>query len=206
MSQNLAEKLFTVAEYLAYERRAEFKHEYYYGHIIAMAGASRKHNLIIANIVREIGNQLRDRPCETYPNDMRVRTTPQHYIYPDVVIVCDDPRFEDNEFDTLLNPVVIIEVLSKSTEARDRGDKFADCREIESLREYILISQDKMSVEKFTRQDNNVWVFHSFRHAEDTLTLDSINCQLSLAEIYQRITFPPTITLVENTEAVTEPD
>ena len=119
-------QLYTVEEYLALERKAEFKREYISGEIVAKAGATREHILITGNIARRLGNQLDGSTCETYTNDMRVRTTPSDYVYPDVVVVCDEPQFEDNEFDTLLNPTVVIEVLSKSTEARDRGEKFSD--------------------------------------------------------------------------------
>jgi Uma2 family endonuclease len=132
--------LQTKEEYLAFERSAQTKHEYSNGGIIAFAGASRAHNLIVSKASRRLGNQLEGKPCEVYIGDMRVRTTAVDYAYPDVVIVCGEPRFEDGNLDTLLNPTVLIEVLSQSTEARDRGDKLHDYRSIESLQDYLLMS------------------------------------------------------------------
>lgn len=118
--KQLPEQFYTAEEYLAFERSAEMKHEFISGEIVAMAGATREHNLITGNTARELGNQLIGTPCETYSNDLRVGTTPGDYVYPDVVVVCEEPKFEDATFDTLLNPTVVIEVLSKTTEARDR--------------------------------------------------------------------------------------
>jgi Uma2 family endonuclease len=192
MKQGLQEKeLFTVEEYLALERKAEFKHEYVSGEIVAMAGATREHNLITGNIARRLGNQLEGSPCETYSNDMRVRTTPSDYVYPDVVVVYDEPQFEDNEFDTLLNPTVVIEVLSKSTEARDRGEKFSDYRGIASVKDVVFVSQYRMRVEHYVRQATGEWMLHEVTSPSGTITLESIGCTLTLAEIYERVEFPP---------------
>ncbi len=153
MSSAAVKSRFTPEQYLALERKAAFKSEYFDGCIRAMAGASRAHNLIALNLGSEIRSQLRDRPCETYVSDMRVRTGPSGlYTYPDVVVVCGEPRFEDDELDTLLNPTVIVEVLSPSTEAADRGRKFASYRRLASLQEYVLVAQDRACVERYTRQ------------------------------------------------------
>jgi len=184
-------QLYTVEEYLALEREAEFKHEYISGEIVAMAGATREHILITGNIAQRLRNQLEGSPCETYSNDMRVRTTPSDYVYPDVVVVCDEPQFEDNEFDTLLNPTVVIEVLSKSTEARDRGEKFSDYRGIASVKDVVFVSQYRMRAEHYVRQANGEWILHEATLPSETITLESIGCTLTLAEIYERITFPP---------------
>ena len=184
-------QLYTVEEYLALEREAEFKHEYISGEIVAMAGATREHILITGNIAQRLRNQLEGSPCETYSNDMRVRTTPSDYVYPDVVVVCDEPQFEDNEFDTLLNPTVVIEVLSKSTEARDRGEKFSDYRGIASVKDVVFVSQYRMRAEHYVRQANGEWILHEVTLPSETITLESIGCTLTLAEIYERITFPP---------------
>ncbi|MBA3323109.1 MAG: Uma2 family endonuclease [Pyrinomonadaceae bacterium] len=191
MSRTLKQDYFTVAEYLAFERAAETKHEYAAGEIIAMSGASRAHNLITGNIARRLGNQLDNKPCETYSSDMRVRVTPKSYYYPNVVVVCSEPRFEDAEVDTLLNPTVAFEILSKSTEARDRGDKFFDYRALDSLSDYVLVAQDKMRVEQFVRQPNGEWALRAVSEREGKITLTSIGCELTLAEIYQRVVFPP---------------
>src|SRR6185369_17091632 len=154
------EVLYTVQEYLTSERAAELKHEYFAGEIVAMAGATREHILITGNISQRLRNQLERKPCETYSNDMRVRATPTTYVYPDVVVVCGEPQFEDSESDILLNPTVVIEVLSKSTEARDRGEKFSDYRANKNVKEIIFVSQYRPRVEQYVRQANDEWIFH----------------------------------------------
>jgi len=192
MNQALSEKdFYTVKEYLASERSSELKHEYISGEIVAMAGATRAHNLITGNIAQRFRNQLEGKPCETYSNDLRVRTTPADYTYPDVVVICEEPQFEDAEFDTLLNPTVIVEVLSKSSEARDRGEKFSDYRGMESIKDIILVTQHKMRVEHYVRQTNNDWTLHDVSAPDEIITIASIGCRLTLAEIYERVTFPP---------------
>ena len=192
MKQLPETQLYTVEEYLALERKAESRHEYFSGEIVAMAGATREHILITGNIARRLGNQLDGSTCETYTNDMRVRTTPSDYVYPDVIVVCDEPQFEDNEFDTLLNPTVVIEVLSKSTEARyQRGEKFSDYRGIVSVKDIVFASQYRIRVEHYVRQANGEWILHEATLPSETITLESIGCALTLAEIYERITFPP---------------
>ena len=131
-----ADTYITPEAYLASERRAKYKSEYIHGEILAMSGASRAHNIITVDITTELNIQLRPRGCEVYSGDMRVRTNPTgSYFYPDVVIVCDEPHFEDNVFDTLLNPILVVEVLSPSTEVYDKGEKFAHYQELASLRE-----------------------------------------------------------------------
>lgn len=185
------EALSTVEEYLAFERAAEYKHEYLSGEIVAMAGATREHILITGNIAQRLRNQLAGSPCETYSNDMRVRATPTTYVYPDVVVVCDEPRFEDSTLDILLNPTVVIEVLSKSTEGRDRGEKFSEYRANENVKEIIFVSQYRPRVEHYVRQANGEWIFHDVTDLTGAITLDSIGCTLSLIEIYERVQFPP---------------
>lgn len=185
------EVLYTVAEYLTSERAAELKHEYISGEIVAMAGATREHILITGNIAQRLRNQLEDKPCETYSNDMRVRAIPTTYVYPDVVVVCGEPQFEDSESDILLNPTVVIEVLSKSTEARDRGEKFSDYRANRNVKEIIFVSQYRPRVEPYVRQANDEWIFHEVTGPAGLITLASIERTLSLAEIYERVRFPP---------------
>ena len=189
MSSVAAKKYITPEEYLAAERRATVKSEYIHGEVLAMSGASRAHNIITVDITTELNIQLRKRGCEIYSGDMRVRTSPTgSYFYPDVVVVCDKPRFEDNVFDTLLNPILIVEVLSPSTETYDRGEKFALYQELTSLQEYILVSQDRIRVEHH-RLTETQWVGKTFEAPEDVLKLNSIECELPLQDIYTRITF-----------------
>ena len=189
METAAAQALFTPEEYLARERKALTKSEYRDGRIYAMPGASRKHNLITAHIVGEFYIQLRDRSCEVYPSDMRVKVSAAGlYTYPDVIVVCDEPRFDDTHFDTLLNPTVLIEVLSPSTAAYDRAEKFASYQKLDSLREYVLIAQDNVCVEHYLRQEQD-WDLTEFRSLDDVFQLPSIQCELSLQAIYAKVQF-----------------
>ncbi|NUQ62714.1 MAG: Uma2 family endonuclease [Pirellulales bacterium] len=184
----------TPEEYLAKERKAEFKSEYYDGEMFAMSGASREHNLIAGNVNGEARNQLRDRPCEVYQSDMRVKVSRTGlYTYPDVVIVCGEPRFEDAEVDTLLNPTVVFEVLSKSTEGYDRGTKSEHYRRIPSLREYVLIAQDRCHVERFSRQPDNRWLLWESEDLEAILDLPSVGCEMKLSDIYAKVELGETV-------------
>ena len=190
---------FTCEQYLAIERAAEFRSEFFHGEMFAMVGASRRHNLIASNVTRRISEQFDGRSCEVYQSDMRVKVNKTGlYTYPDVVAVCDQPRFEDNQVDTLLNPRVVVEVLSPSTELWDRGKKFRHYRAIESLREYVLIAQDHVLVERFTINADGQWALLDYRTLDDTLILDSISCRVSLSEIYARVTFDQTETESQN--------
>ena len=187
MSSLAAETLFTPEEYLTSERKATVKSEYLSGQIVAMSGASLAHTRITADIVTELNIQLRGQECEVISNDMRVRTGPKGaYFYPDIVVFCGEPQFEDNVFDTLLNPILVIEVLSPSTEVYDRGEKFRHYQELTSLREYILVSQDRVRVEQY-RLAKTQWVQTEFRALEDVLPLVSIGCELPLRDIYRRV-------------------
>ncbi len=193
-----AESYLSPADYLAIERQAETKSEYFNGHVFAMTGASREHNLIAGNVLALIaGNvlaglhgQLLDRSCEVYASDMRVKVSPTGmYTYPDIVVVCGEPELEDEHFDTLLNPTLLIEVLSESTERYDRGDKFAHYRKIESLAEYIMISQHEPRVEKYARQEDGTWSLRDYADLDSVLNLESIECRLPLSDIYAKINF-----------------
>ncbi len=153
MALPVSEARYTPAEYLAFERQSESKNEYFNGAIFAMTDVSRNHNLISLNLAAELRQALKGRRCEVYASDMRVKLRhTSMYTYPDVTVVCDEPRFDDDNVDTLLNPTVIFEMLSPSTEAYDRGDKFAHYRRLASLQTYVLVSQDKIRVESFARQ------------------------------------------------------
>src|ERR1700755_2039651 len=181
----------TPEEYLAVERRNEYKSEYIAGEVGAMIGASRRHNLINVNIAGEIGRQLRGHSCEVYASDMRVRVpSTRTYLYPDVVVVCGEPQLEDDYLDTLLNPTVLVEVLSESTERYDRGRKFGYYRTIESLAEYVLVAQDECRVEQYSKQPDGRWLLTDHRSPEDVVELASIQCTLKLREVYEKVVLP----------------
>lgn len=188
---NLAEskKYFTVEEYLAFEREAFEKHEYIDGEIVAMAGASREHNLIGLNIATEIRFKLKGKNCEVYANDMRVRLKPNRYGYPDVVVVCGKPAFADEEFDILLNPTILVEVLSHSTRFKDKTEKLEDFRKLDSLKECLLIEQEKMFIEHYVKQTPNQWLLRIYENADEVINLESIGCEISLADIYLQVSF-----------------
>ncbi|MBI1282082.1 MAG: Uma2 family endonuclease [Anaerolineaceae bacterium] len=180
-------KYISPEEYLRMERGSQEKHEYFRGEIFAMTGASREHNLIAQNVSRHLGNQLDDYPCEIYQSDMRVKIpTSDLYTYPDVVVVCGTPEFEDTKLDTLLNPVVIIEILSSSTEKYDRGRKALYYRRIASLQEYILVAQDSVQVEHYRRQENQ-WGITDIMSLDAQLILSSIGCSINLSDIYKKV-------------------
>jgi Uma2 family endonuclease len=184
-------RLLTPAEYLAQERQAEFKSEYYRGEVFAMAGARFPHNQVKHNLDREIGNQLKGGPCQIASSDQRVKVDrPGLYTYPALVIVCGEPQFEDAVQDTLLNPRVIIEVLSESAEKYDRGAKFAMYRQSELLQEYVLVSQDQPLIERYVRQPDGSWLLTELNNLAQTFELASAPARVPLAEIYHGVTFP----------------
>jgi Uma2 family endonuclease len=180
----------TPEEYLAIERAAEFKSEFYRGEMFALAGASRRHNLIVGNLTALLHQQLLGRPCEAYPSEMRVRINATGlYTYPDVTVVCGKPEFLDQQEDTLLNPTVLIEVLSPSTEKYDRTRKFDHYCQIESLQEYVIVAQAKPYILRFTRNAEGEWRVRIFSELTDSVEFGSIDCKLGLAEIYNRVEF-----------------
>ena len=195
MATLAAQTRLTPEEYIAFERQflpdsEIIRHEYLNGELIAMSGASREHNLITINVSTALHTRLRDSSCETYANDMRVSSPATiSYFYPDVVVVCEKPRFEDDVFDTLLNPLILVEVLSPSTEAFDRGEKFTHYRQLASLQEYVLVAQDKILVEHYHRQEKQ-WILTDFQTRDAVLGLPSLQCELPLQDIYERVTFP----------------
>ena len=185
MSSIAAQTYLTPEEYIVSERKATLKSEYLSGEIVAMSGASNEHNLITMNTANGLYNQVTGRGCRVYASDMCVGIGAGiSYFYPDVTVVCDESRFEDDAFDTLINPQVIVEVLSTSTESYDRGEKFARHRQLESLQEYILISQNQVRVEHYLRQGKQ-WVLSEFSALENMLPLVSIEAELSLNQIYR---------------------
>jgi Uma2 family endonuclease len=186
----LPKTFLTPEQYLEIERLAERKSEYFNGEMFLMAGAKEAHNLLVANLVREIGQQLRSRPCRVYPSDMRVRVSATGlYTYPDVIAVCGPPRFLDDQKDTLLNPDLIVEVLSPSTEAYDRGRKFEQYKSLESLREYLLVVSDRVHADLYARQTDGRWLLTSADRMEDSLTLESVGAQLTMADLYEKVEF-----------------
>lgn len=182
----------TPDEYLALERAAPAKSEYLRGEVYAMARASEAHNLISFNLQGQLYLQLRGRPCKSYARDMRVHIPDTTlYTYLDITVVCGEARFDDDQRDTLLNPTLLIEILSPSTEAYDRGEKFAHYRRLPSLQEYLLVAQDKARVEQYIRQADGSWRYASFEGLDASLTLPSIGVTLLLADIYERLELAP---------------
>ena len=187
-----AQPRLTPAQYLEAERSAEFRHEYYDGQIYAMSGGSYRHFQIIGNIAGELHATLKKRPCAVGSSDLRLRVSPDGlYTYPDVIVICGDPKFADDQHDTLLNPALIVEVLSPSTEAYDRGFKSAQYRTVESLEEYALVSQVEPRVEVFRRQTGGHWLLSEAIGLEAVCHFESLDCAVPLAEIYAKVTFSP---------------
>lgn len=189
--------LFTVDEYLAMERAATERHEYLDGQIFAMAGESGKHGDVTVNVTGQFYNQLRGSPCRARTKDTKVlsgpilkagETTRGLFSYPDIVVICGKPEYLDTHKDIVLNPTAIVEVLSPSTEAVDRGDKFTRYQTWNpSLQDYLLVSQDQAQVEHFTRQPDGSWSYHLYSGLEASVVISSIQCTLKLADIYDRI-------------------
>ncbi len=179
---------FTPQEYLARERASrDSKCEYVNGRIYAMGGASYAHVQIVSNLSRELNVQTRGGPCRTVFNDMRVKVPrTEMYTYPDLIVFCGEPMLEDDHFDTLLNPIVIVEVLSPSTERYDRGDKWAHFRQLETLQTYVLVAQEERRVETFTRRGDE-WIYAEASGAEGVLDLPAVGCSVPLDAIYEHV-------------------
>lgn len=180
----------TVKRYLAYDRDSDIKNEYADQKIFAMAGAKRRHNLVCTNIVRKYGNRISDNGCEIYQSDMRVQAAnAKSYRYPDVVMVCGEAQFADSGQDTLVNPTVLIEVLSKSTAEVDRITKAWEYRQIPSLQDYLVVASDKATVEWYHRQDNGSWLISMIEGLDQHIRLESVKCSLLLGDMYEKIDF-----------------
>jgi Uma2 family endonuclease len=182
---------YSFEHYLAAEREcADQKHEYVAGQVFAMAGASYNHNLITANLIRRLGNQLDGSPCTVLGSDMRLRIqTADAGTYPDVIVLCDQPTFHDQRKDVLTNAILVAEVLSPSTEGYDRGDKFAIYRDLPSLRQYVLIAQNRVAVDVFTRQPDGRWLLDAYNDPACAIPLQSIGCSVPVREIYDKVDF-----------------
>jgi Uma2 family endonuclease len=195
-----AQLLMTVGEYLDMERQADERHEYLDGHLYAMAGESDIHADVCTNLILLIGNQLEDGPCRVRSKDSKVRSGPLPLVrrstkglfsYPDLVVICGDPQYLDEHRDALLNPTVIIEVLSESAEKFDRSTKFLRYQQWNpTLVEYVLVSQDEPAIELLTRQSDGSWKYTAFVGLEQSVRLESIACTLPLDRVYRRIVFP----------------
>lgn len=177
-------------EYLALERQALNKSEYYNGEVFAFAGASEPHNLIVVNVLTLFNLQLKSKPCKVYPSDMRVKVSQTGlYTYPDVTVVCGEAEVEDEYLDTLLNPTLIVEVLSPSTEKDDRIVKFAHYRRLPTVKEYILIAQDSVRLEQYVRQSDGRWILSEYSDLEVTAEIQSIGCELPMKDVYDKVVF-----------------
>lgn len=178
---------YTLEEYLALERSTRTRHEYFRGEVFAMGGASEPHNLIVANVLGELRQHLKGKPCRVYPSDLRVRITATGlYTYPDVVVVCGQPQLE-KPGDTLLNPTLVVEVLSDATEAYDRGKKSEQYRSLPSLADYLLVAQDRVLVEHYSRQPGDLWLLRAASRLSDRVAVDALGCELPLTEIYLNV-------------------
>jgi Uma2 family endonuclease len=177
----------TAEEYLALDRAAQFRSELLDGEMVAMSGGSMRHARLGANIFGQFFVAFQNSECEAFSSDFRVRVSSQMYVYPDVIVVCGKPVLADERQDILLNPAVIVEVLSPSTEHYDRGVKFQYCRAIESLRDYILVAQDRIRIEQHTRAGANAWSLRDYQNAGETLTIESVGISIPLERIYRRI-------------------
>jgi Uma2 family endonuclease len=184
---SLPKQFYSADEYLALERSADYKSEYVTGEIFAMGGASPKHVLIASNIAREVGNKLKDKPCQVYASDLRIQAdTGSAYFYPDVAVVCGRPEYRDGKHDTVTNPIVIIEVLSPMTRNYDRGDKFAYYRRLASLREYILIDQEPCHIEQYVRTKSG-FEFSEIEDCQADLIIPTLDIKIPLAEVYAKV-------------------
>ncbi|AMV34429.1 hypothetical protein VN12_20055 [Pirellula sp. SH-Sr6A] len=181
----------TPDEYLHRERQAEFRSEYFRGEMFAMVGASANHNLIVSNGIQSLGLQLKRKPCRVFPSDLKLRVAATGlYTYPDLSVVCGDPQLDSDGGDVLLNPIILVEVLSDSTEAYDRGKKFEHYRTIPGLQHYVLIAQDRYAIDCFTRRDDATWSLASCSTLEGKIELEAIGCQLLAADVYDKVVFP----------------
>jgi Uma2 family endonuclease len=175
---------------LARERAAEFRSEYFAGEMFAMSGGSFRQSVIRMNLSRELSATLKGRPCVACDSDLRIKVIASGlYTYPDASVICEPIEFDDDQRDTVLNPVLLVEVLSPSTEAYDRGKKFEHYRRIPSLREYLLVSQDAPHIEHFQRNEDQTWTLTEVAGLEAIITLPTLGVQLPLREIFDKVDF-----------------
>jgi len=190
MSVQLEKRHYTPEEYLALEEKAEFKSEYHDGEIVTMTGGTTNHNKIALNICRKFPLIVKGQNYEVFMNDVRLWTARyRRYVYPDVIVIQGEPVYEGSGTTTVTNPLLIVEVLSNSTSSYDRGDKFQYYRSIPEFREYIMVDQYQFYIEQFSKNSAGKWVLTEYESAEAVLALESIDFQMSLAEIYERVNF-----------------
>ncbi len=187
-----SEKKYTAEEYQLMERRSAGKSEFFDGKILASSVSNRANNLIAVNATIAIGSRLQGQKCEIYVNGMRVKLSSKHISYPNVVIVNGVPSFTDNNFDTLINPTVAFEIYSKNTSFQDKTEKLECYLALESIREYLLIKEDEMRVEHYFKQNPKQWIYRIYDSREDVVSIESLNCKVSLAELYAQIKFVQT--------------
>jgi Uma2 family endonuclease len=193
MSLAESSRRLTETEYLEIERAAHFKSEFFDGEMFAMAGGTPLHSLIAVNFAAELRNQLKGRPCAVYNSDLRIKVEATGlFTYPDVSVVCGPLDFAEGTDDTVLNPALIVEVLSDSTEAYDRGKKFENYRQIGQLRAYLMAGQNEPRIEQFTRQNDGNWLLSEAAGVESRLEIPSLGMAISLAEVFANVTFNPT--------------
>lgn len=186
----LAKKVYTPEEYLEIERAADHKSEHVNGEIVAMSGATYTHTKIATNVTVEIRSRLCGTDCEALTSDIRVQTSATHYCYPDLTVVCGKPLLADHYRDTILNPVLVLEILSPSTADYDSGLKFERYKRIESLREYVLVWQDRPQIGRWLLTDSG-WISSVVEGLDAAIHLDSVGIDLPLAAVYGRVDFPP---------------
>lgn len=185
-----AQEYITTDQYFTLEEGSDVKHEYYRGVIYAMTGGTARHNLIVANMIALLHGQLRGTSCHVFPSDLRLKIESAGlYTYPDISVICGPIFYADNRQDTVTNPMVLIEILSPSTENYDRGKKFEHYRTIETLQEYIVVAQDRIHIEHHIRQDDHRWLLVDFFAADQVVQAGSIHCTLSVELVYEDITF-----------------
>ena len=183
------EKTYTAEDYLKLDRQVAGKQEYSNGKVLNASGSSRRHNLIGSNTTIAIGSRVRGHKCEVYVNDMRVKLAPHNYCYPDVVVVNGEPQFEGKELDILLNPTVIVEIMSRATLNHDKTEKLDRYLAMASVREIMLVKEEEMRVEHYFKQTQNQWTYKIYQNREDIISIESVNCKISLGEIYSQIKF-----------------
>ena len=184
-----SEKLYSAEEYLKIERNAATKHELIGGKVLAKAGSNRTHCLIASNTTIAIGNRIQVQKSEIYAGNMRVQMSPNRFSYPDVVIASDKPAFTDTQYDVLLNPTIVIEIYSKNTSTLDKTEKLEHYLAMNSIREYMHIKEDEMRVEHYFKQNPKQWIYRIYNDREEVISLESVNCKISLVEIYAQIKF-----------------
>ena len=182
-------KKSSVEDYIGFERTSATKNEYLNGRMLARSGSNRWHNLIVANTAIAVGSKMHGHKCEIYISNMRVKLTNNFVCYPDIAIVNGEPKFSDNNYDLLLNPTVVVEIFSSQTNSSDKTKKLESFLEMESIREVLLLKEDEMRVEHYARQNAKQWIYRIYNERDDVVSLDSVNCKVSVAEIYAQIKF-----------------